>query len=131
MGGDGRPFDHEHVNLIITKGTHMSGCQIPAFGLINGNHFLVMRSIRADHVFEAIRKYQASNSEAKILVEQFNLSDFDWMNLFRLQQPRHIFAFPAMLVALVNHPEAANYDFSCVKWATTGGAPSNTNSFDL
>ncbi|XP_021963052.2 4-coumarate--CoA ligase 1-like [Folsomia candida] len=90
-----RPLDKENPNLTITKGTHISGCVIPAIGFVDGAHVLVMHTIRPENVFEAIKKYQ----------------------------PRHIFAFPGMLLALVNHPLAAQYDFSCLQWASTGGSP--------
>ncbi|XP_035706864.1 4-coumarate--CoA ligase 1-like [Folsomia candida] len=88
-------FDKENPNLTITKATHISGCIFPAVGLIDGAHVLVMHTIKPENVFEAIKTYQ----------------------------PRHIFAFPAMLLALVNHPLVSQYDFSCLQWATTGGSP--------
>jgi carbamoylphosphate synthase small subunit len=41
INGLGRPFDPTHTNLIITKGTHMTGAEVPILGIIQGKQLIM------------------------------------------------------------------------------------------
>lgn len=51
------PFDSEIDNLIISKGTHISGVCFPLSAIFKGISILVMHTIQKDHIFQAIQVY--------------------------------------------------------------------------
>ena len=89
------PFTVEKPNLLISKGTHITGCTFPLACLSSGKTCLVMAKITKENVFKAVDTYR----------------------------PGFIWGFPTFLLILVNDPEAVNYDVSSLEIAASGGAP--------
>lgn len=56
-----------------------------------------------------------------VLLPKFDPEEF--LDTFAKHKPTYFPAVPAVFSALANHPKIEDYDFSCLKFCLTGGAP--------
>ncbi|CAG7822836.1 unnamed protein product [Allacma fusca] len=88
------PFLDRKPNLLVTKGTHITGSLFPLTIISSGKQALVMSTLSKNGIFRAVDNYK----------------------------PGLIWGFPTFLLLLVLDPDASNYDFSSLEIAATGGA---------
>jgi len=89
------PFTANKPNLLLSKGTHITGTIFPLACFCAGKTCLVMAKITKENVFKAVDTYK----------------------------PGFIWGFPTFILMLVNDPDAVNYDMSSLEVAVSGGAP--------
>ncbi|CAG7785994.1 unnamed protein product [Allacma fusca] len=87
------PLVDDQPNLIVSKGTHVTGALLPFAALIAGKLALVLPIITKENLFHAVDKYK----------------------------PAFIWGFPTFICELVNGSGVEEFDFSSVQYVASGG----------